>query len=238
MKREGQHKACQNMPPKPSKTQPSRAPNPKKSRPGASRGAKMHAGSDPDQPRDAQECPRSGHMPPKKPPRRPKRRPSTAKSQPRSAPDPSKTKPSEPKDEVLARSLQRALFDRVPRRTLVVFCVARWMADMRFASVLMVFHAHRACLAVHARVHAKTSKYKAVGLPKPSSECPEALENRARSAPRCRKTGQERQKTLQDTQNACKKRPGAKNGANMAPRDGRSLRIFASPSLPDPSLGI
>ena len=218
MKREGQHKACQNMPPKPSKTQPSRAPNPKKSRPGASRGAKMHTGSDPDQPRDAQECPRSGHMPPKKRPRRPKRRPSTAKSQPRSAPDPSKTKPCEPKDEVLARSLQRALFDKVPRRTLVVFCVARWMADMRFASVLMVFHAHRACLAVHARVHAKTSKYKAVGLPKPSSECPEALENPARSAPRCRKTGQKRQQTQQDTQKAFKKRPRAKNSANIVPQ--------------------
>ena len=177
----------------------------------------MHTGSDPDQPRDAQECPRSGHMPPKKRPRRPKRRPSTAKSQPRSVPDLSKTKPSEPKDEVLARSLQRALFDRVPRRTLVVFCVARWMADMRFASVLMVFHVHRACLAVHARGHAKTSKYKAVGLPKPSSECPEALENRARSAPRCRKTGQKPQQTQQDTKKAFKKRPRAKNSVDMAP---------------------
>ena len=170
MKREGQHKACQNMPPKPSKTQPGRVPNPKKSCPGASRRVKMHTGSDPDQPRDAQECPRSGHMPPKKRPRRPKRRPSTAKSQPRSAPDPSKTKPSEPKDEVLARSLQRALFDRVPRRTLVVFCVARWMADMRFASVLMVFCVHAACLAVRAPVHVKTSKTKAMGRPKPLLE--------------------------------------------------------------------
>ena len=186
------------MRPKLSKTQPGTARNPPKSKPGAAWGAKrtFHI---------SQVTPKSAEESPKKRPRVIKCRPGAAKSQPSGAqelpkrdPDQSKTKPSEPKDEVLARSLQRALFDRVPRRTLVVFCVARWMADMRFASVLMVFHAHRACLAVHARVHAKTSKYKAAGLPKPSSECPEALENRARSAPRCRKTGQKSQQTLQE----------------------------------------
>ena len=49
---------------------------------------------------------------------------------------------------------------------------------MRFVSVLMVFRAHRARFALHARVHAKTSKNKAVGRPKPSPECHETLKNR------------------------------------------------------------
>ena len=41
MKCEAQRKACQNMSPKPSKTQPGMPPNPPKSTPRASRGAKM-----------------------------------------------------------------------------------------------------------------------------------------------------------------------------------------------------
>ena len=42
MKCEAQRTACQNMPPKPSKTHPGMLPNPPKWRPGASWGAKMH----------------------------------------------------------------------------------------------------------------------------------------------------------------------------------------------------
>ena len=45
----------------------------------------------------------------------------------------------------------------------------------------------------------------------------EILENRERSAPRRRKTGQKRQQTQQEAPTAPKKRPRAKNSANMAP---------------------
>ena len=46
------------------------------------------------------------------------------------------------------------------------------MADMRFASVLMVFRTNRACFALHARVRAETWKNEAVGRPKPPPESP------------------------------------------------------------------
>ena len=65
MKCEAQRKACQNMPPKPSKTQPGMPPNPPKSTPGASRGAKMNPKGASDQASGAQEAPRRDQEPPK-----------------------------------------------------------------------------------------------------------------------------------------------------------------------------
>ena len=44
-----------------------------------------------------------------------------------------------------------------------------------------------------------------------------SLQSRARATPRCEKIGQERPQTQQEAQNAAKRRPRAKNGANMAP---------------------
>ena len=137
MKREAQQTACQNMPPKPYKTQPGTSPNPPKSRPGASLGAKMHPTGASDQPRDAKERPRSAQEAPKRRPRGTKSRPRAAKSRPsdaqeapKSAPDPSKMEPDEPQDEFLARSLWEALFDRLLERFCVVLAVVRNMRDV------------------------------------------------------------------------------------------------------------
>ena len=60
------------------------------------------------------------------------------------------------------------------------------------------------------------------------------LRNRRRSASRRSKTGQVRQQTQQETQNALKKHPRSKNGANMAPRDLRKLRMSGPPSRRTP----
>ena len=65
MKCEAQRKACQNMPPKPSKTQPGMPPNPPKSTPGASWGAKMDPKGASDQASGAQEAPKRDQEPPK-----------------------------------------------------------------------------------------------------------------------------------------------------------------------------
>ena len=86
------------MPPKLSKTQPGKAPNPPKSKPGAAWGAKktFHI---------SQVTPKSAEESPKKRPRAIKCRPRAAKSQPSGAqelpqrdPEPFKTKPGEPED--------------------------------------------------------------------------------------------------------------------------------------------
>ena len=146
MKREAQQTACQNMPPKPYKTQPGTSPNPPKSRPGASLGAKMHPTGASDQPRDAKERPRSAQEAPKRRPRGTKSRPRVAKSRPsdaqeapESAPDPSKMEPDEPQDEFLARSLWEALFDRLLERFCVVVCLVRNKRDVLTTKEKRVF---------------------------------------------------------------------------------------------------
>ena len=83
MKCEAQRKACQNMPPKPSKTQPGMPPNPPKSSPRASWGAKMHPKGVGDEPSDARKRPRGGQGAPKKVAKRPKSRQKPAKRRPR-----------------------------------------------------------------------------------------------------------------------------------------------------------
>ena len=83
MKCEAQRTACQNMPPKPSKTQPGMLPNPPKSRPGASWGAKMHPKGTSDQPSDARKRPGGGQEPPKRVPKPPKSSQKPAKRRPR-----------------------------------------------------------------------------------------------------------------------------------------------------------
>ena len=60
------------------------------------------------------------------------------------------------------------------------------------------------------------------------------LRNRRRSASRRSKIGQGRQQTQQETQNALKKHPRSKNGANMAPMDLRKLRMLGPPSRRTP----
>ena len=64
------------------------------------------------------------------------------------------------------------------------------------------------------------------------------LRNRRRSASRRSKSGQGRQQTQQETQNALKKHPRSKNGANMAPRDLRKLRMSGPPSRRTPPLKV
>ena len=62
---EAQHKACQNMLPKASKTQPGTSLNLPKSSPRASLAAEMHPKAPKNHPRGAQEAPKRGQEPPK-----------------------------------------------------------------------------------------------------------------------------------------------------------------------------
>ena len=201
MKREAQHKACQNMPPKPSKIQPSAPTKPPKSRSGASRRGKIPPGNDPDQPRDAQERPRSGQEAPKKRPRRAKRCPRAPKSRPRSAPDPSKSEAGEPQDKFLACSCGEVLRERLVKRFCIVFDVGALRAickkPKKTYGKLWFLHI-RSFVALQARVHEKTLENKALGRPKPSPDPPGTLQNRPRSAPRRQKTDQKQGQTQQE----------------------------------------
>ena len=128
MKCEAQQKACQNMPRKPSKTQPGTSPNPLKSRPEAYLGRKMHPKVATDEPRDVQERPRSAQeLPKKRPrgtknwPRAPQSQPSNAQEAPKSVDAPFKMGPGESQAEFWARSLWEALFNRLQQRFCVLF---------------------------------------------------------------------------------------------------------------------
>ena len=116
MKFEAQRTACQNMPPKPSKTQPGMPRNPPKSSPRASWEATVH----PKAPERSQVAPESAQEMAKKRPRGSKSRPRAAKSRPRdvqeaskSASDPSQVEPGTLQDGFGARFWWRALFDRL-----------------------------------------------------------------------------------------------------------------------------
>ena len=172
-----QRKACQNVPLKPSKTQPGSLPNLPKSRPGTLLADNMRPRAPKRRPRGAQEAPKRGQEPPK---RTQKPAKCTQELPPRD-PDPSKTELGDLQDKFLAQSWQKTLFDRRPGRILFVFSVVRWMADMRFVLVFPIQNACRAFFALHACAGKKTSKNKALGHPKPSPDPLGTLQNRARA---------------------------------------------------------
>ena len=92
---EAQRKACQNMPPKLSKIQPDTPPNPPKSRPGASLGAKMHPRHAQEQPEGTQERSRDGQEAPKSCQEGAQERPRGAQDAPRRHPNPTKSESGE-----------------------------------------------------------------------------------------------------------------------------------------------
>ena len=82
----------------------------------------------------------------------------------------------------------------------------------------MVFAHHELLRTASARAREsmkKTWENRPLDPPKPSPERLGPLQNRARSVPRRMKTNQAGQKTWQEAPHAPKKRPRAKNGANI-----------------------
>ena len=185
MKYEAQRSACQNMPAKPSKTQPGMLPNPPKSMPRASwtLGELKCTQKAPEM---SQVAPKSAQEVAKKRPRLSKSRPRAAKSRPRGVQEASKTpsdrsqvEPGTLQDRFGARFWWRALRNRLYERYCAVFCLARNMCDLcktsekhrkncGFCTSGVFAHRQRACM----RKDEKTWKNRPLEPPKPSPERP------------------------------------------------------------------
>ena len=170
------------------------------------------------QPRDAQESPRRARKAPKSVPEPRFWAPRTAKSHPRApqeltnaSPKRCNSTPERRKQRFWAQRCMRkaleAIFHRFLRRARSSRSVFR-----PNETVVLLHPEHDGSGSSPAR---KNFENHCLGWPKSTKIEAKMLQNRARSAPRRTKTGQAEQQTQQETQNAPKKRPRAKNSANM-----------------------
>ena len=221
----GSAESIQNMSLKPSQTQLGTSQNLLKSRPGAALDAKKapkrRNRPAKRRPRGSKTRPRA----PKKRPKGPKRRPRVTKSHPKGAqegPSTLQNRAWRGRRPVLNTIFVGSSVRKAPGPILYGLLASvqssRYIKNLDFCRSCQCFVRFGAFVQCSFFLHAKASKNKPLGRPKPSRDLPKTLQNRAQSVPRRTKTSPERPKTVQDTQHARKKHPRAKNGANSPPK--------------------
>ena len=171
------------------------------------------------QPRDAPESPRRAREAPKSVPEPRFWAPRTAKSHPRA---PQELTNASPKrcNSTPERRKQRFWAQRCMRKALEAI-FRRFLRRVR--SSRSVFRPNETVVLLHPEHDGsgssparKNFENHCLGWPKSTKIEPKMLQNRARSVPKRPKNVHKRPQTQQEAQNVPKKRPRAKNSANMA----------------------